>query len=462
MVKRRTTRRQFLATAAALPIVGLAPNLAQAAPTILRATKGAAHLGPAGAPKTSIWGYDGAVPGPLIRIKQGQKLIRQFANELPQPSTIHWHGIRIKNAMDGVPGLTQPVTPPNGKFLYDFTAPDAGTYWYHPHNRTWEQLARGLYGALVIDEHKPPHLDTDLTMLIDDWRLATGAQIADGFGSMMDWSHGGRLGNWITVNGKADFVHKARLNERFRLRLINTANARIFSLGLAGLSGWIVALDGQPLAAPLPAEHLVLAPAQRADLIVDISEPVKSKAHLLFFEGNREYVLGTFDVSGTARNHRLPQPQPLPPNPLPDLGSLDKARRVNLHMEGGAMGAMRGAMMRGQMMPMGSLVENGKVWAFNGMAEQSEKPLITASVGETIRLKMKNDTVWPHAIHLHGHHFRQIAKGVEPGPLRDTHLIESRRSAEIAFVADNPGDWLLHCHMVEHAAGGMTTWIRVV
>lgn len=456
------TRRKFLSSLASLPIAGVSINSARAAPFEIRAKSGFAKLGPADAPKTPIWGYNGLVPGPLIRVKQGQKLSRRFINELPQPSTIHWHGIRLKNSMDGVPDLTQKAVLPKKDFLYEFEVPDAGTYWYHPHNRTWEQLARGLYGALIVEETKTPEIDDDVVMMLDDWRLQPDGKIAGDFGSIGDWSHGGRLGNWITVNGESDFDRKARLNERLRLRLINTANARIFSLGFAGLTGWVTALDGQPLRKPMPTEHIVLGPAQRVDLIVDIAEPVESKAHLIFYENNQEYVLGTFHVNGRARRNRLPKPSPLPQNPLPPLGDLESARRVTLNMEGGAMGRMSGAMMNGKMTMMRSLVEQGKVWAFNGMADFPKAPLITATAGETIRIKIKNNTVWPHAMHLHGHHFRQVIDGTPPGPLRDTLLIESRRGTEIGFVADNPGDWLLHCHMVEHAAAGMTTWLKVV
>ena len=125
------------------------------------------------------------------------------------------------------------------------------------------------------------------------------------------------------------------------------------------------------------------------------------------------------------------------------------------------MGRMRGAMMDGRMMSMREMAGAGKVWAFNGMAEMGDTPLIEAARGETVRIAIRNDTAWPHAMHLHGHHFRQIGAEGTAGPLRDTFLMARGESAEIAFVADNPGDWLLHCHMLEHSAGGMMTWLRV-
>jgi FtsP/CotA-like multicopper oxidase with cupredoxin domain len=131
-------------------------------------------------------------------------------------------------------------------------------------------------------------------------------------------------------------------------------------------------------------------------------------------------------------------------------------------MEGGAMGRMSGAMMGGQRMGMREMSGAGKVWAFNGMADMPDAPLVAADRGETVQIDIINDTVWPHAMHLHGHHFRQIASDGTAGPLRDTLLVDRGETAQIAFVADNPGDWLLHCHMLEHSAGGMMTWLRVV
>lgn len=387
--------------------------------------------------------------------------MRRFVNKLPQPSTIHWHGIRIANAMDGVPELTQALVPPDGTFEYDFRVPDAGTYWYHPHNRTWEQLARGLYGALVVEEKEPPVVDRDEVLLIDDWRLGNDAKLEESFGAMMDWSHGGRLGNWITVNGEGDFRQTAQRHERLRLRLVNVANARIFPLSLTGLEGWIVALDGQPVTQPLPAGRMILAPAQRVDVIADVVARSGAEAALNFINGDDILPIARFKVDGTVRKKRLPAPKPLPANPVPALGDLGKARKTVLRMEGGAMGGMRGAMMGGRMMGMRGLVGQGRVWAFNGLAEMPEKPLLSAALGETVRIEMINDTAWPHAMHLHGFHFRKIGKDKSQGPLRDTLLVDSEETVEIAFVADNPGKWLLHCHMVEHTAGGMATWIQV-
>ena len=428
----------------------------------LRAAPGSVQLAPPDYPETPVWAYGERVPGPVLRVAQGERLAQRFVNDLPEPSTIHWHGIRLANAMDGVPELTQANVPPGSDFLYDFAVPDAGTYWYHPHNRTWEQMARGLYGALIVEEPEPPEVDRDEVLIIDDWRLSEDARIHESFGAMMDLSHAGRIGNWITVNSSGEFRLQVRRHERLRLRLVNTSNARIFSLGLHGMEGWVVALDGQPLDAPTPAGRITLASAQRADLIADVTGDEGTPAHLVSFERDDTRAIATFDVAGLERPARLPVPVALPPNPVPPLGDTARARQVTLRMEGGAMGRMREAMVDGQTIGIRELVQKGLVWAFNGVAaDLPTEPLLVASRDETVRIAMVNDTAWPHAMHLHGHHFRRLGADGSAGPLRDTILVDPEETAEIAFTADNPGSWLLHCHMLEHAASGMRTWLKV-
>lgn len=434
---------------------------AQTAPELV-ARQAKFQLAPETYPETEVWSYNGSVPGPTIRLPQGARVSRRFVNELAQPGTIHWHGIRIDNAMDGVPGLTQDVVQPGGTFLYDFIAPDAGTYWYHPHNRSWEQMARGLYGALVVEEaNGAPEVDSDEVLLIDDWRLGEDAQIAGGFGDMHDWAHAGRIGNWITVNGAGNWRLSVQRFGRHRLRLVNTANARIFTLATQGLEGWIIALDGMPMDAPEKLDRLTLAPAQRADIIIDVTAQAGEEAFLVSIERDGGYAIAAFNVTTATRTAPLGAPAALPPNPVPPLGPLDAARTASLLMEGGAMGRISGAMIDGRMMGMREMVGFGKAWAFNGMAGMPDEPLLKIDRGETVLIDITNDTAWPHAMHLHGHHFRQIAEDGTVGPLRDTLLMGRGDTAQIAFVADNPGDWMLHCHMLEHSAAGMMTWLRV-
>jgi FtsP/CotA-like multicopper oxidase with cupredoxin domain len=456
------TRRVFLLTAAAsalLPASGL-----RAAITALEPKAADVQLLPAESyGTTQVWGYGGTVPGTEIRVAQGQRVQRELINSLPQPTSVHWHGIRIDNAMDGVPGLTQKAVAPGERFTYDFIAPDAGTYWYHAHQRSFEQVGRGLYGPLIVEESIQPDIDAEHTLILDDWLLDPSTlQFAGQFGAMHDRSHAGRLGNLSTTNGQFNLSLDADRHQRMRLRLINAANARVFSLGLEGFDAWVVALDGMPLAKPEPLDGtFALAPAQRMDLIVDVTADAGEVAHILQSERGESFSQVAFEVRGKASRAKRGAPAALPPNATPSL-DLKKATTLPLHMEGGAMGGMRSARMNGQDMPLMEMAREGKLWAFNGsVGSQDAPPLARLSRGETVRIRMTNDTAFPHAMHLHGMHFYELASDGTPGALRDTTLLHRGEVRDIAFVADNPGKWLLHCHMLSHAASGMMSWIEV-
>ena len=458
------TRRQFLISMGVALMTPYHWVRAAQLPKILRASITKTQLAPADFPQTTVWAFNKKIPGAMLRIKQGETLALRFQNDLPEGSSVHWHGIRIDNKMDGVPGLTQKLVEPKTSFDYKFVVPDAGTYWYHSHNRSWEQMAKGLYGPLIVEEQNPPKVDRDEVLVIDDWRLGSDGQISENFGSMMDHSHAGRRGNWITVNGIG--MDKASLEvkqfERLRLRLINVANAQIFTLSLQGLNGWLVALDGQPLDELQPlSEDIILAPAQRVDLIVDVTAKTGSVAEMSDNSRGKKTLFFTFPVNGEKRKQMMAQPEPLPPNSVPKITHLDKASITELLMEGGAMGRMRSAIYKGKELTTRELVKEGMVWSFNGVVGMTVKPLLEAKRNETVRIRIINETSWQHAMHLHGHHFRQIHEDGKQGPLRDTILLNRSERMDIAFVADNPGDWLLHCHMLEHQASGMKTWIRV-
>jgi FtsP/CotA-like multicopper oxidase with cupredoxin domain len=386
-----------------------------------------------------------------------------LVNELPMPTSMHWHGIRIDNRMDGVPGLTQQAVAPGTEFTYDFAVPDAGTYWYHTHNRSVEQMARGLYGALIVEEQAPMDVDREEVLIFDDWRIDPDtAQIDGNFDSPHDRSHAGRFGNYITTNSIYNLSLSARPGERLRLRLINAANARVFPLSLEGLRGWIVALDGMPLDTPQAvAERIVLAPAQRVDLVVDIQSESGETAHIIHFDRNESFSQVAFEIGGAPLTPRDRPPHPLPPNAYTRVNLAD-ATPLTLRMEGGAMGGMRAATLGGEEKSMRELARAGRFWSFNGVADGYEgAPLAELSLGEHVRLAIANDTAFPHAIHLHGMHFHEIGQDGALGVLRDTTLIERGGYREIAFVADNPGQWLLHCHMLSHAASGMSTRLVV-
>ncbi|SFC91879.1 Multicopper oxidase with three cupredoxin domains (includes cell division protein FtsP and spore coat protein CotA) [Tropicimonas isoalkanivorans] len=455
----------MLAGTAALAVAPLLPYraaLAGAEAEVLKAAVAQVQIAPEGYPATEVWGYGGVVPSTEIRLRQGGRLQRRLVNTLPEPTTVHWHGIRLDNAMDGVPGVTQEAVPPGGEFAYAFDLPDAGTYWYHSHNQSYEQVARGLHGPLIVEEADAPDVDRDQVIVLDDFRLDPETGQIAGFANMMDFSHGGRLGNIVVTNGRFNHSMTAKHKERLRLRLINAANAKIFELALEGLEGWIVALDGMPLDAPEPiSETFLLAPAQRADLIVDVTADVGAQAHLVRFERDEAFSQVMFEVRGEASTNRRDAPLPLPPNPRMEVTGLEDALTSRLLMEGGAMRGFQSASMDGRPVGFQEAAQAMNFWAFNGTIGMPDEPLFIAEQGRTVRVAMQNDTMFPHAMHLHGHHFREVLPGGGLGPLRDTLLVLGDESREIAFVAHTPGEWVFHCHMLTHAASGMMTRFRV-
>lgn len=462
----KQTRRDFLRHATLAVCAAAIPQSAYSATPFedVVAKVARRQLLPDTYPETEIWGYDGLVPAPVIRVKQGDRVRRRFRNEVPDPSSVHWHGIRIDNAMDGVSGLTQKAVAPGETFDYDFVVPDAGTYWYHAHNRSYEQVARGLRGALIVEEADRPDIDREEVIALEDWLLdPESGQLFDNFEQPMMMSHGGRIGNFITTNGRYDLTLPAKRNERIRLRIINAASARIFPLRLSGLSGWTMALDGMPIGQPEPVDgELILGPAQRIDLIVDVTEDEGGTAQVLRIGDDDQLTpLVSFPVDGTASSVPRGKPLPLPPNPAAQATDLADARDLRLVMSGGAMGRMQSALLGGERLGFRQLARAGKFWALNDVAEMTDTPLADLSLNEPVRLKIENQTVFPHAMHLHGMHFRELRPNGAFGPMRDTILLAGNESREITFMADNPGNWLFHCHMLSHAASGMTTWIRV-
>ena len=422
-------------------------------------------------PATPVWCFDGRVPGPEIRARQGERVRIAVANRLEETTTVHWHGVRVPNAMDGVPHLTQaPIAARGGTFTYEFELPDAGTFWYHPHSRSYEQVDRGLYGAFVVEERAPPAVDRDVTWVLDDWRLARDASVTADFLAPFDTTHGGRIGNTVTVNGAIAERFALRAGERLRLRLVNAANARIFGLRFAGHAPWIVAYDGQPVRPHEPAGGVVVVgPSQRVDLVLDaIGRPGSRHRVADVYYRRQAYRLLDLDYADAAPlRPEPPGPVPhLPGNPLaePDLA---RAERHVIELTGGAMGGRAPREVRRDGSGEAEHPLPGAAWAMNGVAivgGHVHEPLLALRRGTSVVLDFVNDTAWPHPMHLHGHAFRVLARNGAPTAhreWRDTVLLEARETARVAFVADNPGDWMLHCHILEHQAAGMMATLRV-
>lgn len=432
---------------------------------MLSAAAGQAALRPAPYGPTDVWSYNGSLPGPEIRVRQGDRIRVLARNGLNEGTTVHWHGIRTPNAMDGVPFLTQDPIPVGGEFLYEFDALDAGTFWYHPHQRSSEQVGRGLYGPLIVEEADPIRVDRDLTWMLDDWRMTRDGQIAGDFGSRHDAMHGGRIGNSVTINGQIPERIAVRSGERIRLRLVNAANARIFGLDFGGLAPVVVALDGQPVAPHAPDGNVVVVgPAMRVDLVIDMTgKPGESVTVTDVFYRDLEYRLVDLAYGPDRLRDAVPDwSMELPSNPLAEP-DMQAAKRHRIVFNGGMMGQM---MMGGGMGSMMEQMREGNMWFINGEAATGHMmdPLLVLPQGTSHVLQMDNRTAWHHPMHLHGHSFRVIARNGQPTrhlEWQDTVLMAPEERVEIAFVADNPGDWMFHCHILEHQAAGMMGVIRV-
>ena len=446
-------RREFLLCSAALAFI---PRAATAQVKSLRASATRQNLVGAAHPATEVWAYNGAVPGPVLRLRQGGRLRLEVENALGTQTTVHWHGVRLPNAMDGVPGLTQKPIADGGTFVYEFDLPDAGTYWYHPHSGGGEQVGRGLYGALIVEERDAPAVDRDLVWMLSDWRLDREARNRPDFGNAMDASHAGRIGNTVTLNGVIPEFLDVRPGERLRLRLINASNARIYGLNFEGHEPWVIALDGHPVA-PHWFGRVVLGPGMRADVILDCTAAPGSVHRLVddFYRG-RAYELLKIRYAADKPLRASFEPAPrLAANPVKEP-ALD-AQRHRLVLGGGAMG------------PVPNQREHrGVFWTVNGRALGHEHlahaPLLSLNLGQSYVVELVNETAWHHPMHLHGHVFRLLSKNgkeVLPRQWADTVLLDPESRAEIAFAADNPGDWMLHCHVLEHQASGMSGFVRV-
>ncbi|MCZ8548198.1 multicopper oxidase family protein [Mesorhizobium qingshengii] len=467
------TRRRLLQAAAGVASTTLlTARASELDERELKAAHGRAGLAGPDAPWTTVWAYDGTVPGPTLRVQQGRPLRITVENGLDEDTTTHWHGIRLPNAMDGVPGLTQKPIKPGENFVYEFTPPDAGTFWYHPHADSLVQLGRGLAGALIVEEAEPIVVDRDLLWLLQDWRLTDDKQLAPRFGSAMDAAMSGRVGNVVTVNGTVPVDQLVKAGERVRLRLVNACLARMVALRFEGHRPVIVAIDGQPCDPHEPEDgRLMLAPAMRIDIVLDMQgDPGSRHAVTDDFYDGLAYTLTTlaYDSASPLRAHPLDAPLGLPRNPLPQP-DLASAERQEIVLQGGMMGGGKLAGVGGMMGMATPGMNGGAAWAINGMSMTGDghagmAPQFTLKRGTTCHLTMRNETAWWHPMHVHGFSLLVLARNGSPVPNRqwqDTVLLAPKDTIECAFVADNPGDWMLHCHVADHQMAGLMTVFRV-
>lgn len=378
------------------------------------------------------YAYNGTTPGPTIRAQLGDTVTVSFTNSLDEPTTIHWHGIDVPYAMDGVTWTKAPVKP-GETFEYTFTVEQTGTFWYHPHFNSDDQVSGGLYGAFVVEDPDDPAVDEDLLLVIDDWDLG-------GMGGEMEHDHLATEGTW-TVNGVIQPTLTVDSGSALRVRTVNVSNLGYLNLStpevrLLGTDQGIGAALSQP-------DSVVLTPGDRAELEWLVASEDFDLSDLPYVHQGGEAwgeaaVLMPVVVEGTAA---APSGLDWPftgEAPTPDPGRTDITYVFQGSPETGVW------LMNGEVFPN---IEVGE-----------------ADYGDEVIIEVRNLSPAEHPYHLHGHSFEVLSiDGAAPAArqIEDTINVGIYGVARLRLIANNPGDWMSHCHILPHAEGGMMTVLRV-
>ncbi len=434
--------------------------------------------------------YNGRVPGPEIRVREGDRVRVVLKNALAEPTTIHWHGVDVPNAMDGVPDVTQKPVAPGETFVYEFEARPAGTRWYHTHVDEHRQLDLGLAAPLIIepaDAKEPIPYDREVTLVLDDWVTGAGPAVPPtpegvasgggrggmmggrgmggmmggrGMGGMMRGTMGGANTppyDTMTINGKAYPATeplRLRKGERVRLRVINASNEHTHVVRLGGHRLRVTHTDGNALRAPVEVDAIPLAPSERYDALLVGERPGAWFLQCLQPDhaaaGERMLVL----YDGHDRGRPTPAEERLADLDLwhPGLGrgravlpaATGPARTFDLTLSGGMMGS--------------------DVWTINRKVYPQTDPL-TVKRGDRVVVRLGNMSPETHPMHLHGQSFRVLgvngARYAEPVVKDTVDIAAHMGSAVLEFTAHNPGDWFFHCHKPMHMMGGMITLVKI-
>ncbi len=415
--------------------------------------------------------YADRFPGPIIRLRQGQRLRATLVNELAEHTSVHWHGIRLSNAEDGVPFLTQPPTRPGERHVYEFTPPDAGSFFFHPHCNTVELLGRGLAGALVVEEADGPRFDADLVCMVKDWSLDKAGRFA-AFTSDRGASRAGTFGTVATVNGLIDPVIDVPANGDVRARLYNVDNTRVIDLRVegagAGGGAWIIAVDGNPLP-PRPLDGWPMGPAMRLDVVFRAPGEAGKTLRLTNVYAAEPRPLAVFRATGPALPNKRFAPRALPAARIPEP-DLKTAKTIPMAFSSTAVAQVYETALLTALPYADALCLAEKTfWAINqkswpeGGHERLPPPIATLDRGRSYVFELANLTPHLHPVHIHGYTFKVLSsdqRTVVPHHA-DTVLLEPKERLRVAIKADNPGDWMFHCHIIEHQETGMMGYIRV-
>ena len=403
--------------------------------------------------KVRAWTYNGGLPGPLIRATVGNRLIVHFKNELDEPTTIHWHGVRVPIEMDGVPGISQEPVKKGESFTYDFVVPDASLYWYHPHVMSAAQVGYGLYGALLVED------PADGVGVADTTTIVLSDIGFDGKGTLEDSESGGsagmvfgREGNYVLVNGRTRPTLKARAGAPQRWRIVNTAKSRFFYLDLEGQEFLIIGQDGGFQATSTKSNILLITPGERYDVIVRPTGKPGSELVLRAMLYNRGY--------GSIEYRTVEEIMTVALSPEPAV------TKVILPVVTRAITPPRfeGATPVPMVFTLPPQQAGHSEFRINGVPYWKATPF-RAQLGETQFWTITNDTDWDHPFHLHGYFFMVVdEKGAPLQPMvwKDTVNIPMKTTARLLVTFDErPGTWMIHCHILDHAEGGLMGTVHV-
>lgn len=400
--------------------------------------------------QTPAWAFGGLAPGQELRVRQGEWLRVRFINQLPVETTIHWHGIRLPLDMDGVPYVSQLPVKPGEYFDYRFRVPDAGSYWYHPHVASSEELGRGLVGPLIVEEREPTGFAHEAVLNLKNWHVdEEGAFLP--FSIPREAARNGTLGRLSTING----VHRATVDlpagQIVRVRILNLDNTATYRLNFRGDAEMrLYALDGNPIEPRAFGKDYWMGPGMRVCLAVKMPP---AGEEIAIRDGSVR--LGTLR-SVPAEAAATDWPPALPANPIaePDLANAEKLN-FNFEWVGEVSDTTEG--------------KPPSLWQINGIAWDitdktcADRPIAKMQLGKSYVLELKNMTQYQHPIHLHGMSFKVIASNrrkIIPY-FTDTFLLGKNERAQVALVADNPGIWMFHCHVIDHMETGLMAAIEV-
>jgi FtsP/CotA-like multicopper oxidase with cupredoxin domain len=394
---------------------------------------------------TPAWTYNGVVPAPLIKAKVGDRLIVDFTNNLPEPTTIHWHGLRVPNSQDGVPNVTQPPVLPGESFQYEFVFNDPGTFWYHPHINTASQVGRGMYGPIVVEDPEDPDFGPTRVIMLSDISIREDGQFIplDSGGELGTLF--GREGNMLLVNGKLNPTLNVQTSSRQRWRVINAARSRYFELRFDGHDFHYIGGDNGLAAESIVVRRPIIVPGQRSDLVVTLVGTPGAESQLDWIPTDRGF--------GSTYN-RYPEPlfkvlfdasprEELPPMPAVsrEIELIDTSDAVEIELE------------------LTVSQTNGRTLMGINDVPYSEVVPLMAQLGESQIWRLVNRSAFAHPFHIHGYYFQVLDdNGVPVLPLewKDTVDVPVDHTVRIAIkFEDRPGTWMYHCHILDHAGAGM-------